>query len=187
MQELISDYIKTSSTVIESLNGLSDKIAGAAVLMVEAAKQGKKIIIFGNGGSAADSQHIATELVSRFRKERKAIPAIALTTNTSSLTAIGNDYDFDSVFSRQLEALAVENDVAIAISTSGNSSNVIKGARLAQEKKVKVVALTGESGGKLAEHADVLINIPSKVTSHIQEGHLAVYHMLCCLVEESLF
>ncbi len=187
MKQKISDYIKNSILTIENLGGISDKIESAARLMVETFKNGNKLIIFGNGGSAADSQHIAAELVSRFRKERGTLPAIALSTNTSIITAVSNDYDFSDVFSRQVEALAGENDLILAISTSGNSPNVIKAARYAKKKNLKLIALTGSSGGELSKYADILINVPSSATSHIQEGHLVVYHTLCHLVEEELF
>ncbi len=187
MKKKISDYIKNSILTVRNLEGISDKIESAARLMVETFKNGNKLIIFGNGGSAADSQHIAAELVSRFRKERGTLPAIALSTNTSIITAVSNDYDFSDVFSRQVEALAGENDLILAISTSGNSSNVIKAARYAKEKNLKLIALTGSSGGELRKYADILINVPSSTTSHIQEGHLVVYHTLCHLIEEELF
>lgn len=187
MKEKISGYIKNTVETIKGLEGISDKIESAARLMVATFKNGGKLIIFGNGGSAADSQHIAAEIVSKFRKERKALPAIALSTNTSIITAIANDYDFNEVFSKQIEALAGENDLALAISTSGNSQNVVQAACKAKEKKLKVIALTGLSGGALEKYADILINVPATLTSHIQEGHLAVYHILCHLVEEELF
>lgn len=187
MKDKIADYLKITIDTIKNLEDISDKIEDAGYLMVETLKNGGKLIIFGNGGSAADSQHIATEIISKFRKERKALPAIALSTNTSILTAVANDYGFDAVFSRQVEALACKGDLAIAISTSGNSPNIVKAADKAKEKNMKVIALTGSSGGELAKYADVLINVPSSETSHVQEGHLAVYHILCHLVEEELF
>ncbi|MBN2407808.1 MAG: D-sedoheptulose 7-phosphate isomerase [Elusimicrobia bacterium] len=184
MKDIIDSYLDTATKTIQSLDGLKDRIRQAAELMIGAIKSGGKIIIFGNGGSAADAQHIATELVSRFRKERDTIPAMALTTNTSMLTAISNDYSFDDVFSRQMEAFGVRGDVAIAISTSGNSGNIIKAAAAARERGLKVISLTGKSGGKLKEYSDILLNVASDLTSHVQEGHLAIYHLLCYLVEE---
>jgi D-sedoheptulose 7-phosphate isomerase len=187
MKKTISDYINNTAETINGLKGLYDNIETAGQLLVDTFKEGKKLIIFGNGGSAADAQHIAAELVSRFRKERDALPAIALSTNTSSMTAIGNDYDFDCIFTRQLDALSSEGDIVIAISTSGNSKNVVRAAVRAKEKNLKVVAMTGASGGELSKHSDVLLNIPSTVTSHIQEGHITVYHLLCHIIEEELF
>ncbi len=161
-------------------------VAKAAEAMVECYKRGGKVIVFGNGGSAADSQHLAAELVVRFEKERKSLPCVALSTNTSILTAAANDYDFDRVFSRQIEALAGERDVAVAISTSGNSGNVLEAAKKAGEKKMQVIALTGRDGGKLASMADIPIIVRSDVTARIQEVHVAIIHILCKVVEDSM-
>lgn len=158
----------------------------AALLIVNRLKAGGKVIIFGNGGSAADSQHMATELVVRFEKERKALPAVALTTNSSILTAASNDYDFSKVFSRQVEALAGENDVIVAISTSGTSGNVLEAVKAAQAKKIPVIALTGKGGGLLAKEADVSIIVKEENTARIQEVHISIIHVLCKIAEEEL-
>ena len=146
-------------------------------------------MICGNGGSAADSQHIAAEFVSILRPEfpRAALPAIALTTDTSIMTARGNDYGFEEVFSRQLEALGISNDILIGISTSGNSANVVSAVVKANQLKVKTISLTGDSGGRLKENSDLTICVPSKSTQHVQETHIAIAHIICQLVEEELF
>lgn len=161
-------------------------IAKAAELIISSLKSGNKILVFGNGGSAADSQHMAAELVGRFKKERKAWPAIALTTNTSILTAVANDYSYDVIFARQIEALGKSGDTAIGISTSGNSKNVIEAIRKAKAMGVKTLSLTGGDGGKLACESDVSIIVPSKDTPRIQECHLLVIHMICEIVENAL-
>ncbi len=145
-----------------------------------------KLIFFGNGGSAADAQHLATELTVKFSKERMPIPAIALTTDTSSLTAIGNDFGFERIFSRQVEALGRKNDVVIAISTSGNSENIIQGAKMAKSLGIHVIAFTGMSGGGLSEISDTTIKIPSSKVSRIQEMHITIGQMLCNALELSL-
>lgn len=152
-------------------------------VLIKALKQGNKIFLFGNGGSAADSQHIAAELVSRFRRERKGLPAIALTTDTSILTAIGNDYSFDHVFARQIEALGEPGDVAIGISTSGNSPNVIKAIKTAKQMEMVTIGLTGESGGQLQDCVDFCFRAPTASTPHIQEVHITVAHAICDIVE----
>ena len=153
-------------------------------VLIQALGAGKKVILFGNGGSAADSQHIAAELVSRFRRDRKALPAIALTTDTSILTSIGNDYGFENIFSRQIEALGQEGDVAVAISTSGNSPNVIKAIRAARERGLTTIGFTGEDGGSLKEVADICFQVPSRNTARIQEAHITAAHALCELIEQ---
>jgi len=186
MKEKISSYISKTHSAIESIEKITDEIENAVSAITDSVRNGGKILVFGNGGSAADSQHISTELISRFRRERKPIPAISLTTNTSLLTAVSNDYSFDDVFSLQVEALGRENDTAIAISTSGNSASIIKAAQTARQMGIKVIALTGAGGGELASNSDILLEIDSDVTSHVQEGHLAVYHMICMLVEDEL-
>tara|TARA_Y100000996_G_C22475199_1_gene623794 strand:+ start:203 stop:784 length:582 start_codon:yes stop_codon:yes gene_type:complete len=149
-------------------------------------KLGGKIIFFGNGGSAADAQHLSTELTVKFSKERKAIPAIALTTDTSALTAIGNDLGFDKIFSRQIEALGRPNDTVIAISTSGKSKNVIEAVKTANSMGIKVVSFTGISGDKLVELSDVCIQIPTETVSRIQEMHITIGQMLCNALEKNL-
>ena len=143
-----------------------------------------KLLFFGNGGSAADAQHLAAEFVGRFVRERAGLPAIALTTDSSILTAVGNDYGFDRVFSRQVQALGRPGDVAIAISTSGNSQNVLEAVKAARNGNLKIIGLSGKDGGLLAKEADLAIIIPSNSTARIQECHIAVGHLLCELVEE---
>ena len=154
--------------------------------MIEVLWQGNKILLFGNGGSAADSQHIAAELVGRFGIERPSMPAIALTTDTSILTAIANDYHYDEIFARQIEGLAQIGDIAIGISTSGNSRNVIRAVETANARGVKTIALTGGTGGELAKKAHRSLIIPSKNTQRIQEAHITVGHILCELIEGEL-
>lgn len=148
--------------------------------------EGHKVLLFGNGGSAADSQHIAAELVSKFFRDRKALPAIALTTDTSILTSVANDYSFEDVFARQIEALGQRGDVAIGISTSGNSPNVLKAMRMAKQKGLITIGLTGESGGKLKEVADICFHAPSNSTPRIQEVHITVAHAICDIIEQEL-
>jgi len=149
-------------------------------------RTGGKVVLFGNGGSAADAQHIASELVGRFMLNRQALPAIVLTANTSTLTAVANDYGYDAVFSRQVEALVNEGDVAIGISTSGNSPNVIEAVKMAKTKGAKTIGLTGGNGGKLAEVADLVLIVPSDITPRIQEAHITIGHIVCELVEKEL-
>ncbi len=162
-------------------------IAAAASLVAETFARGGKLLLLGNGGSAADAQHLAGELTGRFRRERDALPAIALTANTSDLTAIGNDYAFDRVFSRLVAAYGREGDAVLAISTSGNSPNVLEAVREARHRGLRSIGLTGRGGGKLAPAVDVAIVVPSADTQRIQESHIAVGHVLCELVEEALF
>jgi len=163
-------------------------IANAADVIAEVFLSGRKLLLCGNGGSAADCQHMATEFVSRLSKdlERRALPAIALTTDTSFLTAFGNDCGFEGIFERQIEALGSAGDILIGISTSGNSSNVIRAVEAAKKRNMHTIALTG-NGGRLAATADIVIAVPSTDTQYIQEAHLAVEHILCELVEFALF
>ncbi|UCE03522.1 MAG: D-sedoheptulose 7-phosphate isomerase [Candidatus Latescibacterota bacterium] len=159
----------------------------AAEILIAALRAGQRVLFCGNGGSAADSQHIAAELVGRFRRERAALPAIALTTDTSILTALANDYSYADVFSRQVEALGRPGDVLVGISTSGNSPNVLAAVRTAQAIGMATIGLTGEAGGELRENVDVCFCAPSTSTSHIQEAHITVAHALCELIERELF
>ena len=165
-----------------------DALESAISATVKALKAGRKVLVFGNGGSAAEAQHFAAELVNRFLKERRAIPAIALTTDTSVLTAIANDKSFDKVFSRQIEALGDKDDVAVALSTSGNSSNIVEGLMAAKAKGMLTIALTGESAGKLASGAapNYLLAVPSKSTPRIQEAHLLLLHVMAEEIETRL-
>jgi len=187
MREKITDILLESISVKEELlrSGISAIIQITEVVK-ECLKKGGKVMVFGNGGSASDSQHIAAELVGRFKKERTAMPAIALTVNTSVITSIANDYSYDVIFSRQIEALGQKNDVAIGISTSGKAKNVATGIRQAKKMGIKTVALTGGDGGDLAKLADVSLLVPSSVTARVQEAHITIGHIICELVEESL-
>jgi D-sedoheptulose 7-phosphate isomerase len=162
-------------------------IAKVSELVVETLGKGNKVLLFGNGGSAADAQHIAAEFVGRFAFDRPALPALALSVNTSCVTAIGNDYGFDRTFSRQIEALARPGDLAIGISTSGNSSNVLHGLSVAREMGLCTVALTGCTGGKLKNVVDHCICAPSNETPRIQECHILIGHIISELVEETIF
>ena len=162
------------------------QIIAAAEAVITAFKAGHKLFFCGNGGSAADSQHIAAEFVGRFQKERKAWPAIALTTDSSALTALGNDYSFDIVFSRQLQALGQKGDVLIAISTSGNSKNILEAVKQAKSLGITSVGVTGGNGGQLAGLCDIAIVAASSKTARIQEAHLVIFHTICELVENTL-
>lgn len=164
-----------------------DSIIRASELILSSLKNGGKILLCGNGGSAADSQHLATEFVARLRRERAGIPAVALTTDTSLITALSNDYKFDIIFSRQIETLGSDRDVLIAISTSGNSRNVVEGVKKAKELKIRTVTMLGGKGGILKGMADAEIIIPTLDTQRIQEGHITVGHIICDLVEMELF
>jgi len=170
--------------VTKKTKELLPHIEKAANLCLNALKNNKKILIAGNGGSAADSQHFAAELTGRFKKERNSLPAIALTTDTSALTAIGNDYGFEYVFSRQLEGLGNRGDIFIGISTSGNSKNVIEAIKKAKEKNIKVITLLGKDGGKMKNLGDINIIIPSNETPRIQEMHIMILHMICQIIDE---
>lgn len=183
---LIEHSIEQSIAVKQAL--LADKelvglIAAVADAFVKALRAGRKILLFGNGGSAADAQHIAAELVGRFQKERAPLPALALTVDSSALTCIGNDYGYENVFSRQVMALGLENDVAVGISTSGGSLNVMKGLATARADGLVTVALTGKAGGLLAEHAQYCICVPSDATARIQEAHILIGHILCEIID----
>jgi D-sedoheptulose 7-phosphate isomerase len=169
--------------VIQALPSQLDLLEQIAIRMSDAIVAGKKILWCGNGGSAADSQHLAAELVGRFRRERRGLPSIALTTNTSILTAIGNDYSYDLVFSRQVEALCSPGDVLVGISTSGNSRNVCAALEAARALGGFTVAFTGEGGGSAAKVAEITLRIPSKDTARIQEGHILCGHMICDWIE----
>ncbi len=164
-----------------------DKILEVIFLAKRVLSKGGKILIFGNGGSAADAQHLAAELVNRFKKERIPLPAIALTTDTSIITAIGNDYDFSQIFSKQIIALCKKGDIALGISTSGKSSNVINALKVARERGLYTVGLSGGNGGLMKDYCDYLILVPTKETPRIQEGHLLFLHLFSELLEEILF
>ena len=188
MREIVIKELEENISVKKAIaENLSGEIANAAKIIIDAFIAGKTVFLIGNGGSAADAQHIATELIGRFNLERIGLPAIALTTNTSTLTALANDYGYDKVFSRQLEALANAKDVLIAITTSGSSPNILKAAEMAHSKGVTVIGLTGATGSKLKDMADLIIIVPSNNTARIQEAHITIGHIICLLVEVKLF
>lgn len=172
--------------VIQALSSQHDVLERVACEMTRAIDGGNKVLWCGNGGSAADSQHLAAELMGRFRRERRGLPSVALTTDTSILTAIGNDYGYEKVFQRQVEALCVKGDVVVGISTSGNSKNVCAALETARQAGAFTVAFTGESGGTMAKIADATLHIASKDTARIQEGHILCGHMLCDWIELSI-
>lgn len=177
--------LEQHKAVIEELAGCSDAIEAAGELLIKTLKQGGKILLCGNGGSAADCQHIAAELVVQYRKNRKALAAIALTTDSSILTAHSNDFGFDTVYARQIEAIASEKDCLIAISTSGRSENILKAVEAARLKGMTVIGLTGGDGGDLVSQVTHSVIVPSKVTARIQEAHILIGHWWCGVIEES--
>jgi D-sedoheptulose 7-phosphate isomerase len=183
---IFSQAIEDHLAVIASLRDQQSLLERIAEGMTRAVLGGKKVLWCGNGGSAADSQHLAAELMGRFRRERSAVPSIALTTDTSVLTAVGNDYGYEKVFQRQVEALCTKGDVLVGISTSGSSKNVCAALQTARQIGAFTVAFTGQSGGDIAAIADVSLRIPSKDTARIQEGHILCGHMLCDWVERSV-
>ncbi|MCD5390730.1 D-sedoheptulose 7-phosphate isomerase [candidate division NPL-UPA2 bacterium] len=187
MKDKIIAGLKESIQVKEAiLKGQVEVIAAVAESVTKAVREGGKIILFGNGGSAADAQHLAAELVGRFKRERRAVAAIALSTNTSILTSIGNDYSFKDIFRRQIEALAAPRDIVIGISTSGRAGNVIEAVKAAKGKGLFTVGFTGGDGGELAKLADLAFIVPSSDTARIQEAHITAGHLVCQLVEELL-
>jgi len=189
-QPMVRERLQSAITVKNMLlldDNYQRLVIRVAMRVIESLGSGGKVILFGNGGSAADAQHLAAEFIGRYLKERRALPALALSVNLSSLTAIGNDYGFDLVFARQIEALGKAGDVAIGISTSGNSPNVIQALGVAKSKSIYTVSLTGKSGGKSKNVADCTICIPSEETPRIQECHILTGHLICEIVEEALF
>jgi len=190
MKNYIKDQIKKSFETKKKIyedDVLIKKIEEVARKCVALYKTDKKTILAGNGGSAADAQHIAAELVGRYGFDRPSIPSLALTTDTSNLTAIGNDYGYDHVFSRQLEGMGQENDIFIGISTSGNSVNILKAFESAKKKNIMTVALTGRDGGEMAKLADIALIVPSEDTPRIQESHILIGHILCDIIEQEIF
>ncbi len=178
--------LEEHQAMIASLAGQSEAIEAAGALLINTLKQGGKIMLCGNGGSAADCQHIAAELVVRYEKKRQSMAAIALTTDSSILTAHANDFDFETVFSRQVEGLGHSNDCLIAISTSGTSKNILKATETAKAKGMTVIGLTGNEGGELSLQATLAVIVPSKVTARIQEAHILIGHWWCGVIEEAL-
>lgn len=188
MEEQIKQYASQSVAVKQAFfEAHSTTVAEAAELIIASIKADGKLLVFGNGGSAADAQHIAAELVNRLTYDRPPIAAIALTTDTSILTSVGNDSSFDELFERQLRALGRAGDVVLAISTSGNSPNVLRAATAARELNIKVVALAGRSGGKLTALSDVALVVEAENTQHIQETHITIGHILCELIQDAIY
>jgi D-sedoheptulose 7-phosphate isomerase len=187
MKAMIAKEFSDHKVVLEkSLNNLSVEIEKACKLAVDTIKSGNKIMFCGNGGSASDAQHLASELSGRYVKERKGLAGIALTTDTSALTAIANDYGFERIFSRQVEALAQKGDLLIGISTSGNSENVINAFKRACEMGCNTLGFSGKKGGKFADHCDLNIIVPSDVTARIQEIHILIGHIICQAIDDSV-
>lgn len=182
----VTQRMKEHAAVLEATMELIPDIEKAGALFKEALASGHKILFCGNGGSAADSQHLAAEIVGRFQKERPAFPAIALTVDTSILTAVGNDYGFDTVFRRQVQALGEKGDVLVGISTSGNSQNVLEAIEEARAKGLTVIGMTAYGGGKMKEACDICLAVPAKVTARAQEMHIMIGHILCEIAEEDM-
>ena len=190
VEQCIADQIRASISTKQAIlsdKGLMRNIAAAAQMIVDAYEQGKKTLLAVNGGSAADAQHIAGEFVSKFYFDRPGIASIALTTDTSIITAIGNDYGYDKLFSRQIQAQGSAGDVFIGISTSGNSANLVEALRMCGQKGIKTIGLTGFTGGEMDSMCDLCIKVPSGETPRIQESHILIGHIICCIVEEKLF
>lgn len=185
IKTLLQDSIDTKQRLLADESMLAS-IADVAQRCVDAFRGDRKLLLAGNGGSASDAQHIAAELVGRFELERDGLPAMALTTNASQLTALSNDYGYDAVFSRQLQAFAKRGDVFIGLSTSGNSANVVAAAEVAKASGLIVIGMTGQSGGKLEALCDVCLKVPSDNTARIQESHITIGHILCALIERTL-
>ena len=181
IEQRLAESIQTKEKVREKLLGSIEQATG---ILIDALEKGRKILLFGNGGSAADSQHIAAELVGKLLVKRRALPAIALTTDTSTLTALANDFGYEAVFARQVEALGQSGDVAVGLSTSGESPNVLAAVRMARKMGLKTIALTGRDGGALKGLVDLALIVPSDSTQRIQESHITIGHILCELIEE---
>jgi D-sedoheptulose 7-phosphate isomerase len=194
MESAITDLVRAelarSAALLHAVGqdaAIHATLAAAALATADALKAGRKLLIAGNGGSAADAQHLAAEFVSRLCQDRPAMRALALTTDTSALTAIGNDYGYECVFARQLDAVALPGDVFMAISTSGNSPNILRALQAARQMDLITIGLTGKSGGKMAPLCDHCLRVPSDVTMHIQEAHLALEHIFCMIAERAYF
>lgn len=187
MKAMILSELQAHKQVIQKvIDTLQEDILKASEMWVETLKKGNKILLFGNGGSAGDAQHIAAELTGRYKTERRGLPAIALTTDTSALTAIGNDYGFQRVFDRQVEALAVKGDLLVGISTSGNSPNVINALKIGKEIGCLTLGLSGRGGGKMTEFCDLNLIVPSEDTARIQEMHILIGHIICQVVDNAI-
>ncbi len=186
MSDSVKDKILAIADNFKALSAMAGQVECLATLCTDALKNGHKIMFCGNGGSAADSQHLAAELVGRYKMNRPAMNAMALTVDTSILTAVGNDYGYDTVFSRQVEGVGQAGDVLVGLSTSGNSRNIVLAFELAKEKGITTVALTGQGGGAMKEMADYCLAVPGGATNNIQEMHIAVGHLICELVERNI-
>ena len=186
IKKQILSNIQTNNGILES-DKIISQIEEAAQSVIKAYRNGKKVLLCGNGGSASDAQHIEGELVGRFQKERHGLPAIALTANTTTITAIGNDYGYSTIFKRAVEAHGVKGDVLIGFTTSGNSENIYEAFKFAKEMGIHTIGLLGKDGGKCKEIVDVAIVVPSDITARIQESHIMIGHILCSIVEEKLF
>ncbi len=180
----ILNIFEKSIKIIYKSKSLTKDITSIVNMIIKTIENKNKIIIFGNGGSAADAQHMAAEFVGRYLIERKSLPAIALTTDTSALTSIGNDYGFEQIFARQCDALVDDGDLVIAISTSGKSPNIIEGIKTCKKKKAKIVVLTGKTSNRLNHFSDIILQVPSKETPRIQEAHRTIIHIICEIVEK---
>lgn len=188
MQNFIVSQLQDHQSVLKRVEEeLSGQISVAALRLIETLKIGNKLLIMGNGGSAADAQHFSGEIVSRFRMERPGLPAIALSTDSSIITAIGNDYGFERIFSRQVEALAAPGDALVGISTSGNSPNILRALEVGRQAGCSTIGLLGRDGGTIKAACDIPLIIPSDDTPRIQEGHITVIHIICDLIEQGLF
>jgi len=183
MKSIIENEFAEHLKVAQKISGITDQVEVAAQFCIDSLQNGGKILIFGNGGSAADAQHIAAEMVGRYKIERKGLAAIALTTDTSALTSIGNDYGYNRVFDRQVEALANEGDVVIGISTGGSSGNVISGLQSAKELGCKLIGFSGRDGGEMNTLCDVNLVVPAEDTPRIQEMHIVIGHTICHLID----
>ena len=188
MKRAVEKAFRESAEVkLKFLQEYADRIVQATELILNAYRQGHKLLFFGNGGSATDASHLAAELVNRYRRDREGLPAIALTTDMSVITSIGNDISYNEIFARQVQALGQKGDIAVAISTSGNSPNVLRGIDAAKQKGITTIGFTGGTGGKLVNLVDHFFLVPSKNTARIQETHITLGHIICELVEDHLF
>ena len=186
-QEYINSQFKELVEIFNIIQQLTPKINEIVNICVQSIKNGNKIIFCGNGGSASQSQHLTAELVGRYKLERKAINSISLTVDTSNLTAIGNDYGFENIFSRQLEGIGAKGDVIIGLSTSGNSKNILNAFNVAKDKNIITIALSGKDGGEMSKIADYSLIVPAQTSAHIQECHLVIGHLICDLIEDEIY
>mgnify|MGYP001322075938 CR=1 FL=1 len=184
---IINKYLEDSYQLADKQRKMGEKINVVAIQCIKTLESGGKLIFMGNGGSASDSLHLSAELVGRFQKNRKALPAISLSSNISVITAIANDYGYENIFVKQIEALGNENDLLIGISTSGLSENILRGLEFAVEKGIKTVGLTGKESVKMSKYCDIIINVPSTTAAMIQQSHITIGQLLCLLIEEHFF